>query len=166
MFYFLNKKESWSRRNENIQCQCWCWDAGPKVSKWSLFRFLLGLFLTQKWLANIVKTAKSCYFVQKPYFAAFQNSTKNQENFMLCKFLTAQSRWNFKNRGHSFLSYLKHYLCAKSVFKIWFPSNRWPIDIYEMLIQRILLVYIPSIKAEWRIPSKRIDFSKIIVHRY
>ena len=148
------------------QCQCWCRDTDVEIFNWPLFKFLLGLFLTHKWLANIVKTAKSCCFVQKPYFAAFQTQPKNRENFMLRKFLAAQSRWNFKNRGHTFLSYLKHYLCAKAVFKTWFPWNRWPVDIYKMLIQRILFIYIRSIKTEWIIPSQRIDFSKIIVHWY
>ena len=166
MFYFFNKKESWGKKNEKIQCQCWCWDASPEISKWPLFKFLLRLFLTHKWLAYIVKTAKFCCFIQKPYFAAFQTQPKSRENFMLPKFLAAQSRWNFKNCGHTFLSYLKHYSWAKAVFKTWFPPNRWPIDIYKMLIQRILFIYIPSIKTEWIVPSQRIDFSKIIVYWY
>ena len=111
---FSTKKNREAKETKKIQCQCWCWDAGPEISKWPLFKFLLGLFLTHKWLANIVKTAKSCCFVQKPYFAAFQTQPKNRENFMLRKFLAAQSRWNFKNRGHTFLSYLKHYFACKS----------------------------------------------------
>ena len=133
---FQTKENREVKETEKIQCQFW--DADPEI--WPLFKCLLGLFFTHKWLANIAKTAISCCFVGKPYLAAFQTQPKNRENFMLRNFLAAQIRWNFKNRGHTLLSYLKHYLCGKAVFKTWFPCNRWPIDTYKILIQRILFI--------------------------
>ena len=96
----------------------------------------------------------------------FTIQSKNRENFMLCKFLAAQSTWNFKNRGHTFLSYVNHYLCAKAVFKTSFPWNRWPFDIHKMLTQRMLFIYVLTRITEWITPSQRINFSKLIMHWY
>ena len=130
----------------------------------------LSFFWNYSWRANDLQISQKLQnlttLLKKTYFAVFQNSTKNFQNFILCNFLAAQSRWNFKNRGHTFLSYLKHYLCAKAVFKTWFSWIRWPFDIYKMVIQKMLFICVPTIKTEWITPSQRIDFWKIIVHWY
>ena len=108
----------------------------------------------QIWLAVLLKNLMSRHFKTQP---------KNRKNFMPCKFLAAQSRWNFKNRGHKLPEAL--FVCKSCLQDLVF-LKRWPIDIYKMLIQIILFIYIPSIKTEWIIALQGIDFSKIIVHWY
>ena len=146
------------------QFQCWCRDAMTRFPN----GYCLSFFWDYSWCTNDLQISKKlqnlAVLLKKLISRHFRTQLKNRENFMLCKFLAAQCRWDFKNHRHTFLSYLKHYLYVKAFFKTWYPWNRWPFDIYKTLIQRMLFIYVPTINTEWITPSQRIDSSKIIVH--
>ena len=128
-----------------MQCQYSCWDTGPEISKWLLFKFFWGL-LDEQMTCKYRKNCKNLLFCSKTLFRGISNINKKTEKIS-CDVNFFPHKVELQSRGHTFLGYPKHYLCAKAVFTAWFPWNRWPIDIYTANLENI--IHLCSIYKNW-----------------